>query len=278
MNFAMLGGDDRSVRLCRLLRADGHAVRPYALEKELSDCAPTPAEALAGAQAVILPLPCAKEGLLNAPLSEKTHPMDQLLEKIPPRTPVYAGKAGEIAAECARLGLPLHDYFAREELTVRNAALTAEGALEWMLRESDRALLGSRVMLCGFGRIGRQLAPRLQAMGARVHVLARSAADRAWAESMGCAAWDLGQLPGPGRYDFVVNTIPAPLFGREELAFFGGALLLELASPPYGFDAGAARELGLRRLLAAGLPGLTAPESAAEAVRDAIYHCMEESS
>ena len=33
MVFALLGGDDRSVRLCRLLRADGHTVRAFALER-----------------------------------------------------------------------------------------------------------------------------------------------------------------------------------------------------------------------------------------------------
>ena len=52
----------------------------------------------------------------------------------------------------------------------------------------------------------------------------------------------------------MVNTVPAVLFGAEEIAAFGGAALIELASPPYGFDRAAAEEMGKRVLLASGLP------------------------
>ena len=55
------------------------------------------------------------------------------------------------------------------------------------------------------------------------------------------------------------------------------ATLIELASPPYGFDAEAAARLGLALTVASGLPGKTAPESAAAAIRDTIYHILEES-
>ena len=49
MVFAMLGGDSRSVWLCRALRADGHTVRPYALERALPDCVTDADAAAAGA-------------------------------------------------------------------------------------------------------------------------------------------------------------------------------------------------------------------------------------
>ena len=37
MVFAVLGGDDRMRRLCRLLTSDGHTVRPFALERALPE-------------------------------------------------------------------------------------------------------------------------------------------------------------------------------------------------------------------------------------------------
>ena len=54
------------------------------------------------------------------------------------------------------------------------------------------------------------------------------------------------------------------------------AFILDLASAPGGVDQGAAQELGLRVLQAPGLPGRTAPVTAAAAIRDAVYHILWE--
>ena len=90
-------------------------------------------------------------------------------------------------------------------------------------------------------------------------------------------ALDLKKRPNLGGFDYAVNTIPAPIFGEEALKALAPAELIELASPPYGFDAEAAARLGLTLTVASGLPGKTAPESAAMAIRDTIYHILEES-
>ena len=54
------------------------------------------------------------------------------------------------------------------------------------------------------------------------------------------------------------------------------AFLLDLASAPGGVDRAGAQELGLRVLSAPGLPGRTAPVTAAAAIRDAVYHILWE--
>ena len=53
-------------------------------------------------------------------------------------------------------------------------------------------------------------------------------------------------------------------------------MLLELASPPGGFDAEQARSLGLPVLAAPGLPGVYAPYTAAELMRETIYTVISE--
>lgn len=273
MNFAVLGGDERAVRLVRLLRRDGHTVRPFALERALA-CAADPAEAMAEADCLVLPLPCERDGMLFAPHSERPWCPGELLTLARAGTPVCAGQAGEkTAAACRVNALPLYDYFRRESFTRRNALLTAEGALSLLLA-GPGALCGSRVLITGYGRIGSLLARRLRALGAEVTAAARSDARRAAAESDGLRAAELRSLAG--EYDFVVNTIPAPVLGERELAALPGAALIELASPPYGIDAAAAERLGRKVRLAAGLPGKTAPEAAAAAVRDAVYAILRE--
>lgn len=277
MKFALTGGDGRFVRLCRLLRADGHEVRPFALEKELPDCAESAAGALEGADCLILPLPCVRGGALNAPFSATEHDAREILRLAAPGTVVCAGMAGEIRSECAALGLPLYDYFEREDFALANALLTAEGCIQLLLTESERSLHGARVLVCGFGRIGKMLAARLLALGARVTVAARSTEALAWARSMGCETLRLGRDELRGGCDFAVNTVPAAIFGPAELERLRPARLIELASAPCGFDADAAQRLGMPLTRAPGLPGRCAPESAAEAVRDSIYAILEES-
>lgn len=266
MKFAILGGDERMLRLVSLLRRDGHTVSPFAMERRL-DCTPRPDTA--GADTIILPLPCAANGLLFAPFSGEKHPLSTLFDEVSPGTAVLAGKAApELQSLCRERGLPLHDYFLREDFTLRNAVLTAEGALGLLMSSSPRAIAGSRVLIYGFGRIGRALAQRLLGCGAHVLVAARDPAQRVLAESMGCAALPFSARP---EADFVVNTVPHPhLFS----AAFGKAVCLELASPPYGFELD---ELSGRVLLGSALPGKCAPESAAEAIRDTIYNILEES-
>lgn len=263
MKFTLLGGDERIVRLCRLLEKDGHSVAPFALEKALK----CPAAPDFDTDCIILPLPCTKDGALFAPLSERVWHLSEVLMGAKPGTKVLAGKAPrELKEMCGEWLLPLTDYFLREDFTLRNAILTAEGAVSLMLRESEGSLLGSRVLIFGFGRIGKALAQRLAAFGAHVTVAARDPAARVLAESMGCAGADFSARP---QADFVVNTVPAKHVSARH---FPGAMCIELASPPYGFGA---EELGKSVLLGSALPGKTAPRAAAEAIRDTIYNILE---
>ncbi|MCD8390075.1 MAG: dipicolinate synthase [Oscillospiraceae bacterium] len=275
MNFALFGGDERSVRLCRLLRQDGHTVRPFALEQALPEGLARPEDALVGADCVIFPLPYEKDGALNAPLSGRRYTPAELLCFSPARAPVLAGLPGaETCAACRKYGLTLLDYGRREDFALRNADLTAEGALALLL-DGPHALRGSSVLVAGYGRIGRALAEKLCALGASVTVAERSAWGRAAAALAGCRAVPLSAAAA-GDYDTVVNTIPALVFGAAEIEAFGGARLMELASAPYGFDFDAAAAQGKRVLLASNLPGKTAPESAADAVKTTIYSILEE--
>ena len=83
-----------------------------------------------------------------------------------------------------------------------------------------------------------------------------------------------GELDG---FDFVVNTVPARVLTDAMLCCLSeGALLLELASPPGGFDRTLAENIGVKVLAAPGLPGKSAPYSAAALIRDAVYQIIRE--
>ena len=137
---------------------------------------------------------------------------------------------------------------------------------------------GSRVLLIGFGRVGRLTAQRFQALGAKVSVAARKYDQLAWAQAMGFAGEHLAQLKGwLCGYDLIVNTVPARVLGREELEDVKpDCLILDLASKPGGVDLGAAGELGLTVIWALALPGKVAPVTAGAAIRNTIYNMLRE--
>lgn len=159
-----------------------------------------------------------------------------------------------------------------------NAPPTAEGTVQIALEELPITLHGARVLVIGYGRVGKAAAQRFAALGARVSVSARKYEDLAWAEAMGYGVEQTGALVGwLCGYDLVVNTVPARvLSGRELRDLKEGALVIDLASKPGGVDFDAAARLGVKVVWALSLPGKVAPVSAGRAIKNTIYNILTE--
>jgi len=283
LRFAVIGGDSRSALLCSLLQRDGHRVHSYALEK-----AEMPREvakvgclqsALYGADCVILPLPSEKGALINSPLSAESVETGSLVAALWPGQLLCGAKLSqELSLAAIHQGLRVEDIMQRRGFTVMNAALTAEGAISLLLQNGRRSLWGSRALVTGWGRIAKILALRLFSLGAQVTIAARKEGDRAMARALGLDALDFGELERalPG-FHFIVNTVPGRVLSDELLCLISeDAEILELASPPGGFDRNLAENIALKVTAAPGLPGKHAPLTAAELIRDTIYAIIRE--
>lgn len=159
-----------------------------------------------------------------------------------------------------------------------NTLPTAEGAIQIALEELPITLQGCRTLVLGYGRLGRALAPRLTALGAKVSVAARKWSDLAWIEAAGCTAEHSGELRGwLCAFDLIINTVPTRLLGEEALVELKpGCLVIDLASKPGGVDWEAARRLGVRTVWALSLPGKVAPVTAGKSIRSTIYNILNE--
>ena len=274
--IGIIGGDRRQAELAGLLAQDGHPVRTYGLEEWLpeSGCA---LEQAAAAEVVILPLPlCREEGILNC--SRRTVPTAELFQLLQPDALVLAGQVQAAQrAEAEASGTVLHDYFRREEVTVANAAATAEAALRVAMEHSVESLLGMECLILGFGRIGKLLCSRLHGLGARVTAAARKPADLAWIRAYGWKPLEIAHLDGSlGAFRLVYNTVPARVLDRPLLLQLPRkCLCVELASVP-GIDLTAAEELGLPCVRAGSLPGRMVPRTAAEILRRAVRQIILE--
>ena len=246
--FAVVGGDARQAAAARALARAGYSVGGP--------------EKIAVADYILLPLP----------LDAARTPLAELLRAARPGTLALGGMlSAEAKAIAAEAGVELVDYFAREELTIRNAIPTAEGCIGILMAERSRTLWGSSILLTGFGPVGQALGVRLGALGAQV-TAARRPAQRALAESFGLRSVAIGRLGqlAPA-FDTVVNTVPAQVLSAEVLARLRPeSLIVDLASRPGGTDFEAARRLGHRAIHALSLPAACAPETAGEAVAQTV--------
>ncbi|MDO4740960.1 MAG: hypothetical protein Q4A66_09860 [Eubacteriales bacterium] len=153
---------------------------------------------------------------------------------------------------------------ADEEFLEENAFLTAEGALLPAMGNAGRSLFGARCLIIGYGRIARALYGMLAGMRAEPTAAVRPgrSTERAEKEKADHLPVDaaLGEIE---RYDHIWNTAPERIVGREVLQRIRPeALLIDLASAPYGFDLQEAQWQGVHALRLGGLPGKYCPVSA----------------
>lgn len=276
--FAVLGGDQRQIHLAQLLRSDGRDTVTWGLEKGGAPFG-VPLDHALEADIVVLPLPVCRGDALNFPLTDTELSCDRLWESLRPEQIIFGGMTGHLAPRLREeYGLELLDYYDREEVQVFNAVPTAEGAVMRAMEETAHSLLGSRCLVIGYGRIGKLLSHRLHGMGAEVTVSARKLSDLAWIEAYGYKAVRVSQLPDYlGEFELIFNTSPAVVLDVDSLRRVKtDCILMELSSLPGGIDMNAVKKLGLHAVVERGLPGKVAPVSAARAIRDGIYHILEE--
>lgn len=276
MRFAIIGGDDRYKYLKRLLETDGHETAAYCC-KFTDDCADSIDDAVRGCHAVLGPIPCTR-GKRTLALNECSEiELSVFFEKIPKESLFFAGVVTD-EVKAAANGIKVYDYFTLPEVAIRNAIPTAEGAIQNAISESDRTLFGSRVLIIGCGRCAKALALMLRGMGAKVTLTQRRPEDEAVIQGHCLESMHIDELKNRlHEYDFVFNTAPAPILDRKMLEYADkNTLITDIAQAPGGTDFNRAAELGIKAFYCPGLPGRTAPLTAAEILKEAIIRLTRE--
>lgn len=164
------------------------------------------------------------------------------------------------------------DLLNDEEYLVDVAYMTAEGAISAAMNASDAAISGLSCLIVGWGRIGKALTELLLALGAHVTVLTRRLGAHRDIEVIGAHAADTEDVAFEiiGKR-LIFSTPPSIVVNRKSLENADPrALVIDLASPPYGVDLDAAREMNVRAWREPALPGRYCPENAARALYNAL--------
>ncbi len=235
--------------------------------------------AVKGSEAVILPLPCTRDGVtLNVMLTDrgKTVSLTDIVERMNRGGLLTGGMLPPVFKRfAAELGIVAADYYDSEELQIRNAVPTAEGAIASCITELPVTVAGMRAAVFGYGRVGRTLAQRLLALGAEVYAAARSTRDRAWAQCDGCVPIPLEDYRRePYAMDALFNTVPHCILDRAVLEKMPrGGVIFELAAG--GTDREAAEEYGIRVVSLPSLPGKTSPVTAGGIILSAVEDILK---
>ncbi len=282
--IAVLGGDARQAALAAMLADNGYETATWAVMGDVGNAVRCSEWSLSllSADAVVLPIVAEDErGRLNAPFASDYARVPKLNDILEASDGIiFGGKLPQDFVNCSiARGREVIDYFLSEELQILNALPTAEGAIAVALENLDVTIYASKILVVGYGRIGKTLSSILHRMGANVDVAARRGSDLARIEIEGIRPQrlfgdSLASLVS-GEYDAVFNTVPCVLFNSEVLRNANPkTLYIDLASNPGGFDLSTASERGLRVLKALSLPGKYFPRSAGNIIGKTILNYL----
>ncbi len=210
LTFCVVGRDVRQLAAARALQNSGYTVLG--------------AEGAGQADYILLPMP----------MDAEAADLARILRAARPGTLALGGCISEPVRKPAQAaGVELVDYSFAAGLACLNAVPTTK-VLALLMQLRQRTIWESEFLVLGYGRIGRAVARRLQALGGQVTIAARAPEQRAAARCAGLHAAPLTALEQLlPHFDAVINTIPAPVLGAAQLRCLPrGALVPGPCQPP----------------------------------------------
>lgn len=187
----------------------------------------------------------------------------ELLKVLPQNVTIVGGLLPQIP------GYKTMDLLKDPSYLAGNAYITAHCAIRLAMLQLPITMRGCKVLIIGWGRIGKCLTRLLRALEADLTVAARKESDRAMAKALGYSAIPLPEMEsGLDRYRLIFNTVPAPVLSAELANECNEKCLkIDLAS-----------ELGIESpdvLWARSLPGKDAPESSGALIAKTIISLLD---
>ena len=286
--YLVLGGDLRNIKLAGMLADDGNRVYSFGQDRSdeilddgrIEKCTSLKT-AMEKAQVIIGPVPfSSNEDFINAPFAHDKIMIDDLMKTNKGKIFISGSIKDDLKKKLDEKYMEVIDIMKRDDLAILNTIATAEGTIEVAIKNTDKILQGSRVLILGFGRVGKIVANKFSKMSALVTCAARKVSDLAWIKAYGYNSLNINDmLYDLKEFDIIINTVPQTILRERELKHIDAeALLIDLASSPGGIDGKMAKSMGLNFIWALALPGRIAPSSSAKFIKDTVYTIIEEMS
>lgn len=212
---------------------------------------------------ILLPVPTTKDSqTVYCPLSDRKIYLSEINEKVKNQL--------ILCCNYKFTGKNFIDYNTLDSFAILNAVPTAEGAIALAVNETPYTLWKNKVLVIGFGRVGKILADRLKGFGADITVSARKPRDFATLSALGFKYINTERLCDIYLdFDVIFNTVDAEVLTKNALENCPADLIIDLSSKG-GFDLNYANALGIKALKPGGIPGVCAPETAGEILAQTV--------
>jgi len=283
IKVAVLGGDKRQTVMLKSLAQQGAQVITVGLpvlKTNGVNSTDDPVTAVKDVDAVILPMQGInqKRKIITSFVEGYKIPVKDIIGVMPKDSLLFTGVARYGLKDMAyRQGIKVVELNAMDELAILNSIPTAEGAIQIAMENLPITIHGSSAFVFGFGRTGITLARVLDGMSANVFVVARNLAQLARSIEMGLKSISLSQLTEyVNKADVIFNTVPALVITKSILERLKKeCLIIDIASAPGGTDFKSAEDLGIKAILAPGLPGKVAPVTSGKILARVISRLLE---
>ena len=262
--FLILGGDLRSIKLAEMLASENNKVFSYGLEKSEEVQENSQIEkignlqnAIEKADIIVGPTPFSSDvESLNSPFANEIIKIEQLIKLNKNKIFIAGGIKDKIKEQLEDKYLKVIDVMKREELAILNTIATAEGTIEVAIKNTDKILQGSKVLILGFGRVAKIVANKFSLLSTSVTCAARKISDLAWIEAYGYNSININDMLYDLKdFDIIINTVPQIIIKERELKHMKhDVLLIDLASAPGGIDSKIAVQMGIKYEWALALP------------------------
>lgn len=263
MRVCIIGNSNRLTILEENLKAKGFQVNKFRFAEELPE--------KIDAEIVVLPIPTfKKDGRLNLE-GENEISAENILSKISENSAVIScGFKTEVRKN--------FDLNSREDFAYLNAVPTAEGAIFYALKNTERSLFESRVLITGFGRVAKILADRLKGLSPNITIAARSDKDLSYAKALGFSTVKISELADyVFDFDLIFQTVPVIILDKKIIdRIKKTTTIVELSSKSAGTDFDYAEKCGINVVHAPALPEKISPITAGNILTESVLSIIAE--
>lgn len=252
LEIGLIGSDRRQEVAAAFLNREGILARTLGTADEMRSC-----------PFLVLPYPVTRDG---STVAGTTLTLAAVAERA--GVPLFGGRVPALLRE----GRWVYDVEEDEVFLRQNAYLTAAAGVATALRAGERAFFRVSAAVLGYGRIGKETANMLRALGADTRVYVRRAAARDEARAAGFPAFLFSEVTALDE-SLVLGTVPAPAENLAALRFAEGASVYDLGGGlPNAVKTTNGETVAVLSLR--GAPALFAPRAAGEIYGAAVLRAL----
>ncbi len=180
---------------------------------------------------------------------------DEFVLKLKKDCVVFTGAKNEVLKkQFEQHGIKFVEIIRSKNIAILNAIPTAEGVIYNALEDLNRTIFGAKTLIIGYGICGSEIAKKLKSLGGEIETLEIDETKNVLAKTRGIQPVDRAEIDNR-EYDLIINTVDEHVFKEDEIKNFNKeTVIFDIASPPFGFDEIAMKNLDLKYRRLRGLP------------------------